>query len=145
METPYPQSENEHSNFLAKLWQDSIVEYRRTVRPNKFDEGVLREPLSVDAQLLTVTSDWDIFRDRNIASTSKTLNRVGNVIHDVLLSLHQKISALDVLIALPTVAVHKLSMSPADVECRYFHQVQQSGQHSEFFYRLPRIGREPTA
>lgn len=85
MGTSYPQSENENSNFLAKLWQDSIVEYRRTVQPNKINEGVLREPLSVDAQLLTVTSDWDVFRDRNTASTSKTLNRVGNVIHDVLL------------------------------------------------------------
>jgi hypothetical protein len=145
MGTSYPQSENENSNFLAKLWQDSIAEYRRTVQPNKINEGVLREPLSVDAQLLTVTSDWDVFRDRNTASTSKTLNRVGNVIHDVLLSLHQKISALDVLIALPTVAVHKLSRSTADVEYRYFHQAQQSGQHFGYFYRLPTIGRQPTA
>jgi len=138
------QSENEDSDFLAELWKDGLAEYRRTVQLNKADETFFQQLLPLDAQLGTVMSEWAVFRNQNPASRRKTCNRVGNVLNNVILSLHEKVSALDVLIAFPTQAVRKVPLNAADVQYRYFHPAQRSGQHFEFFYPLPRIEKTPT-
>ena len=79
---------------------------------NKADETFFQELLPLDAQLGTVMSEWAVFRNQNPASRRK---RVGNVLNNVILSLHKKVSALDVLIAFPTQAVRKVLLNVADV------------------------------
>jgi hypothetical protein len=142
MDRILPQTENEDSDILVELWQDTIAEYRRSVQLNKADETFFQELLPLDAQL--VMSKWAVFRNRNPGSRRNTCNGVGNVLNDVILSLHEKVSALDVLIAFPTQSVRKLPLNVTNLEYRHFHQVQRSGQHFEFFCPLPKIEKTRT-
>lgn len=100
------QVEDESSCFRVKLWQDSIVEYRRTVRPNLTEEAWLGSLLPVDAQYQAAISEWGVYRNQRMVSNHKNLNKLKNALHKFLLALYEKISTLDVLIALPVQTVN---------------------------------------
>ena len=124
------------TSALVQLWEDAIAQYRRTTRLTVSEEKWLFEnPGKADKHLQSLVDDWRTFL------ASKRKSKVDSAIRQTLRVLQENLTALDVMIGLPSQVVIIVVALNVILIYRPFHRASLCGGSCGYYFAVQKVVR----